>query len=191
MTGTPPWSTVALAPQRSPRFRAACVVCDRRAATTTLSIAVARVGERQARDAYVVAPARLDVPSCGACRWRRSRPLLLLSLLLLAPVPLALGVGRAGSLGVPHLEVGCLLRFVVFLVWLGVVGALVWRATRSHFDVAFDGQQMLYSFRDRERAEAFAADHGTTIVAARATSEEAVDAGDRGCGSDPGSGDDD
>lgn len=191
MTGTPPWSTVALAPQRSPRFRAECVFCDRRAATTTSSIAVARVGERQARDAYVVAPARLDVPSCGACRWRRSRPLLLLCLLVLAPVPLAFGVGRLGSLGVPHFEVGGVVRSVVMLGWLGVVGALVWRATRSHFDVAFDGQQMLYSFRDQERAAAFAADHGTTIVAFRATSEEAVDAGDRGCGSDGGSGDDD
>lgn len=181
MTGTPPWSTVALAPQRSPRFRAGCVVCDRRAATTTLSIAVARVGEQAAHSADVLAPARLDVPSCGVCRWRRSRPLLLLSLLVLEPVPLAFGQGRVGSVGVPRFEVGGVVRSVVFMGWFGVVGALVWRAKRTAFDVAFDGQQMLYSFRDRERAAAFAADHGTTIVAVRATGSEDVDAGDRGC----------
>jgi hypothetical protein len=170
----PTWTTVLLGPQREPRFGSWCHRCGAGVASTFASTKVHRLAPRSRTEAGHLAPRSVVVPRCGPCG-RRAVWSVPATMVLLA-VPLVFVFPRVGAQLVrPLIDTSLTVRRLVAFVWVVALGWLAFRTWRfsAHFDAAFDGTWMRYSFRDSDRARAFAAANLGTIDGAPVPQERA------------------
>jgi hypothetical protein len=156
------WTTVLLAPQREPRFSAWCHGCGAARAGGTGTVRVHRLGGAR-RTAQPLVPRALVVPVCTRCR--RHRLLVLLALPLLVLVPLIVVAPRVAAHQLaPLIELPRWARAALCAACVGAFLAMLLAPRRVGLDVVHDGRHLRYSFRDRDRALAFAAANLGTIA---------------------------